>query len=127
MSSARIPYWQNEDGEAWVEVADADQDTAGQYLADDFGMLVVTGDYERATVPLQDCECPSAPVDVCPDADPPGPCHVRLKVDCWVALVWYKLGASTVLAELADHVPDGQLAPLLRRMIPKLVEQVERP
>ena len=44
-----------------------------------------------------------------------------------VALVWYKLGASTVLAELADHMPDGQLAPLLRRMIPKLVEQVERP
>lgn len=42
-----------------------------------------------------------------------------------VALAWYKLGASTVLAEVAEHLPDGELAPLLRRLIPSLVARVE--
>jgi hypothetical protein len=73
--------YENEDGDAWVEVSLApDLADAGQRYADQSGLGVIAAGRERTNV--QDCECPR-PQRHCPDDEARKRCRFRKAVDCW--------------------------------------------
>lgn len=74
-----LAYWTNDDGDGYILVDEATQDVAGQYLADEWGLLVVASG--RGQFDLKDCECYPL-TDDCPDNEG-RPCHVRERADCW--------------------------------------------
>ena len=77
-----VGFYENEDGDAWLPVeVEADETKAAQAYADLVGLLVVS--VGCVTVDTQDCECPDAPQEVCPDDPDGGPCTVNKAVECW--------------------------------------------
>ena len=52
-----VHFWENEDGDYWVEVASAaDEETAGKGIVEETGCAYVT-DGKRTSISTQDCEC----------------------------------------------------------------------
>ena len=94
--TAYLNYYENEDGDAWAEIAEyPDGAAAAQQYADERGMIVQLVGETR--IPIQNCECYEEKAE-CPDGRPVSrrpwrrfwrrewhtePCVFRQKVPCW--------------------------------------------
>lgn len=110
MSESNILAWENEDGDAWVAVAESpDMEQAGRAYAEQCGLGVI---FEgRVRVRTQDCECvPTG--DHCPDAEAIGededgngiypPCHVVEDRECWHFTTWDGIDLWNEIEERQD-------------------------
>lgn len=136
---AHLPYYSNEDGDAWVLVeSEPDRDVAGQRIADETGIVHT---FEgREPIRVQDCECVPT-TDHCLD-DPSGaPCVVQDQADCWHFVEWDDPKAtwgnddhlvalfSDLLGSLDDEPPvpiywPGQTTPINSRDLPEFRDRL---
>ena len=123
-----VMVWENEDGDTWVEVADAatEAEAGAAVVRQNGGAYAATG---RGRINTQDCECSPThgeddrtahPLDGCID-HPGTACVVRNGVDCWGfesfgdllsgRPEWNRFTVADIEAAVADgqtvYLPDG--------------------